>query len=171
LDKSNIIISIIIVLCVAAAVAAYGITNSDNPIFSGLSSIPSDSNVGDGIGNTTPGNNSNSPISADTSGGSSAGSSSGSGTGSGSGSGSGSGTGGGSGSGGAGSGSGGGSSRTHLSHSEAKNIASNAVQEAGCYVGNGKYSDGYWYFTVYDQSGNNVDTISVNDKTGATGRG
>ena len=39
MDKANIIISIIIVLCVAAAVAAYGITNSDSPIFSDLSSI------------------------------------------------------------------------------------------------------------------------------------
>ena len=41
MEKSNIIISIIIVLCIAAAVAAYGITNSNNPIFSDLSSMNS----------------------------------------------------------------------------------------------------------------------------------
>ena len=54
MDKANIIISIIIVLCVAAAVAAYGITNSDNPIFSDLTSMfSSDNDAGNGIGNNT----------------------------------------------------------------------------------------------------------------------
>ena len=47
MEKSNIIISIIIVLCIAAAVAAYGITNSNNPIFSDLSSMPA-KNTGNG---------------------------------------------------------------------------------------------------------------------------
>ena len=43
MDKSNIIISIIIVICIAAGVAAYGITNSENPIFSNLNSLDSGS--------------------------------------------------------------------------------------------------------------------------------
>ncbi len=54
MDKSNIIISIIIVICIAAGVAAYGITNSENPIFSNLNSLDSGSgDSGNGIGNNT----------------------------------------------------------------------------------------------------------------------
>ena len=56
MDKANLIISIIIVLCIATAVAAYGIINNDNAIFSDLSSLnPSDTgnDGGNGIGNTT----------------------------------------------------------------------------------------------------------------------
>lgn len=45
MDKSNIIISIIIVICIAAGVAAYGITNSENPIFSNLNSLDSGSSM------------------------------------------------------------------------------------------------------------------------------
>ena len=152
MDKANIIISIIIVLCIAAAVAAYGITNSDNPIFSDLSSMSAnDNDAGNGIGNNTlTGNGSeNAPAATDSS------SSSGSGTSSGSGSSSSSSSG----------------SGTHLSQSEAKSIASDAIEESGCYAGNGRYSGGYWYFTIYDAHGNAVDSISVNDATGATGRG
>ena len=60
MDKANIIISIIIVLCIAAAVTAYGITNTDNPIFSNLSSMGANNN-GNGLGNnTTLANNSSS---------------------------------------------------------------------------------------------------------------
>ena len=50
MDKANIIISIIIVLCIAAAVTAYGLTNSNNPIFSDLSSMGSNDDTGDGLG-------------------------------------------------------------------------------------------------------------------------
>ena len=63
------------------------------------------------------------------------------------------------------------SSGTSLSYSDAQSIAAGAVSEPGCYAGGGYYSDGYWYFTVYDQDGNAVDSISVSDSTGATGRG
>ena len=157
MDKANIIISIIIVLCVAAAVAAYGITNSDNPIFSDLSSMSAnDNDAGNGIGNNTvTGNGSGNTIATTSGSGSGSSSSSSSGSGSGLGSGGGSNS----------------NSRTHLSYSEAKSIANDAIEEAGCYAGSGSYSGGYWYFTVYDANGNNVDTISVNDNTGATGRG
>ena len=163
MDKANIIISIIIVLCVAAAVAAYGLTNTDNPIFSGLSSMSSNT-AGSGVGNSTATHNGTGHSVSTT------GSSSGSGSGSSSGSGSGSGTGTGDGSGGSSTG-GGSSSSTHLSYSEAQSIANGAVGIDGGYAANGYYSGGYWYFTIYDANGNNVDIISVNDATGATGRG
>ena len=53
MDKSNLIISIIVVLCIAAAVAAYGLTNSDNPIFSDLSSMGSNGDNWQGLGNNS----------------------------------------------------------------------------------------------------------------------
>ena len=166
MDKANIIISIIIVLCIAAAVAAYGITNSDNPIFSDLSSMNANDNTGDGLGNNTSlSNGSNVASTNPSSGGSSVGSGSGSGGSSSGGSSSGVS------SGGSGSGSQSSSTKTTLSYSEAKSIASGAIGEPGCYAGNGYYSGGYWYFKIYDENGKNVDTISVNDATGATGRG
>ena len=181
LDKANIIISIIIVLCIAAAVAAYGITNSDNPIFSDLSSMNANDDTSNGLGNnttmdngssvaTTSGSNSVSSGSSSGSGSSSSGSSSGSGSSSSSSSSS-------SGSSSSGSSSGSGSSssdsssNTQLSYSDAKSIASGAIAEEGCYAGSGYYSGGYWYFTVYDADGNAVDGIAVNDATGNTERG
>ena len=172
LDKANIIISIIIVLCIAAAVAAYGITNSENPIFSDLSSMASTDDTGDGLGNNTTIENGTDISTSPSSGGSSSGGSSSVNSG---GSSSGSSSSGGSSSGGSSSGSSGSSSKskttTTLSYSEAKSIANSAVGEPGCYAGSGYYTGGYWYFTIYDENGNNVDTISVNDATGATGRG
>ena len=177
LDKANIIISIIIVLCIAAAVAAYGITNSDNPIFSDLSSMGANDNTGNGIGNnTTVGNNTGSSV-ATTSGssGSTGSGSSDSGSSSGSSSSGSSSSGSSSGSSSSGSSSSssdsGSSSSTQLSYSSAKAIASDAILEEGCYAGSGYYSGGYWYFSVYDQDGNVVDTIAVNDATGNTERG
>ncbi len=175
MDKANIIISIIIVLCIAAAVAAYGITNSDNPIFSDLSSMPGSGNNGDGTGNNTTHINNKSTA---TTSGSSGGDNSGSGGSSDGGYGtsdSGSSTYDNGGSsydnGGSSSDNGGSSSSTELSYSTAQSIANGAVAEPGCYAGGGYYSNGYWFFTIYDEDGNAVDTISVNDATGATGRG
>ncbi|WP_407414641.1 endoglucanase [Methanobrevibacter sp.] len=165
MDKANIIISIIVVLCIAAAVAAYGITNSDSPIFSDLSSMSASNDAGNGIGNISSLNNGTGSSVATTS------SSSGStGSGSGSSSSGGSSSGSGSGSGGSGSGSGGSGTSTHLSYSQAQSIANGAISEAGCYAGNGRYSDGYWIFTIYDANGNAVDGIGVNDATGMTER-
>ena len=130
MDKANIIISIIIVLCIAAAVAAYGITNTDNPIFSDLSSIgANDNNNGNGIGNTTVGNQ---PNSVATTGGSSG---TGSGSGSGSSSGGSSSSSSGSSSNGGSNSNGGGSSSTQLTYSQAQAIAANSVLEEGCKIG------------------------------------
>ena len=159
MDKANIIISIIIVLCIAAAVAAYGITNSDNPIFSDLSSMNANDDTGNGLGNNTTMGNGSSVATTSGSNSVSSGSSSGSGSSS-SGSSSGS-----------GSSSSDSSSNTQLSYSDAKSIASGAIAEEGCYAGSGYYSGGYWYFTVYDADGNAVDGIAVNDATGNTERG
>jgi len=155
LDKANLIISIIIVLCIATAVAAYGIINNDNAIFSDLSSLnPSDSgnDGGNGIGNQT--NNS-----GDSNGGTGSGSSGGSGSGSSGGSGSGS-------SGGSGSGSGGGTqSRVHT-QSQIKAIATSHIAESGCYAGTPSYSNGYWYVRVYNSTdGSVVSGFMINDKT------
>lgn len=179
LDKANIIISVIIVLCIAAAVAAYGITNSDNPIFSDLSSMSSNNN-GNGIGNNSTNMTNSSGSVAVTNGGSG----SGSGGASSSGSGSGSGYSGSSYSNGASS-SGtqysqqqssssqqqSSSSSTHLSYSSAQSIANGAVGEPGCYAGSVSYSGGVWYATIYDENGNAVDSITIDDATGSVGRG
>ena len=175
MDKANIIISIIIVLCIAAAVAAYGITNSDSPIFSDLSSMGSNDDTGNGIGNnssidtqsnsvaTTGGSQSSTGSGSSSSGSSSSGGSSSGSSSSGSSSSS---------SGSSSSSSSGSSSKsnTQLSYSAAKSIASDAILEDGCYAGSGYYSGGYWYFTIYDQDGNAVDGIAVNDATGNTER-
>lgn len=77
MEKESLIISIIIVVCIAAAVAAYGITNGDNPVFSDLTSMGANDNDGSGVGNGTHANSTNS-----TSGGSSDGGSGGAGSGS-----------------------------------------------------------------------------------------
>lgn len=189
MDKENIIISIIIVLCIAAAVAAYGITNTNNPIFSDLSSMSASDTPGSGIGNkTVSGNgsghsvatthgNSGSSSGGASSGTSDSGSSSG-GSSSGNGGSSDGGNGGGqssnsqssdSGSDNSGSNSGSSSSRS-LSQSDAQSIADAAVLEPGCYAGSVYYSDGYWYATIYDENGTAVDSIGVNDASGSTER-
>ena len=166
MDKANIIISIIIVVCIAAAVAAYGITNSDNPIFSDLSSMSGSDNTGNGLGNSTANTNHSGSSVATTSGGSSSGSggssSGGSGTGSG---GSGSSSNGGSNS---GSNSGSSSSDGQMSYATAHSIANSGISEPGCYAAGGHYTNGMWIFTIYDANGNNVGSISVyaNGQTG-----
>ena len=174
MDKANIIISIIIVLCIAAAVTAYGLTNTDNPIFSNLSSMGAN-DAGNGLGNNTTLANHTSSV-ATTSGSSDSGDGSGSDSGDYSGddsssysdsSSSGSSS---SDSSSSSSSSDNGRSDTQLSYADAKAIASDAILEDGCRAGDGYYSDGFWYFTIYDKDGNAVDTISVNDATGSTGR-
>ena len=170
MEKSNLIISIIIVLCIAAAVAAYGLTNNQGAIFSDLASMGSNSgNGGHGIGNNTTHNATNTAGSGSGSG-SSSGSSSSTGSGSGSGSGS-SPRGGGSSSGGGGSGGGSGSGTVHSS-SEIRSIAMDHVQVSGCYAGTPSYSDGYWYVTIYNSTDDSaVDGLVINDRTGSVSRG
>jgi hypothetical protein len=178
LEKENIIISIIIVLCIAAAVAAYGITNSDSPIFSDLSSMSaSDKNPGSGVGNITSTHNGSGSSVASTHGSSSGSGSSSSGSDSGTGT-SDSGTGtsdSGSGSSNSGSNDNGGNSpnqesTTSLSYSDAQSIADSSVSQDGCYAGNVYYSEGYWYATIYDENGTAVDSIGIEDASGGVNR-
>ena len=57
MDNSNIIISVIIVLCIAAGVTAYGLSEGDNAVFNDLTGFSPDSSdsgsngIGDLIGN------------------------------------------------------------------------------------------------------------------------
>lgn len=163
MDKSNIIISIIIVICIAAGVAAYGITNSENPIFSNLNSLDSGSgDSGNGIGNNTTHHDSPS-TSSHGSGGTGAGSGSGVSSGSGSGS---------------RSGSGGGSHHTpytphhpsspKITSEQAKEIANQHIEQSGWYAGTPTLSADrtVWYVPIYDQSGNTVDSMEINANTG-----
>lgn len=177
MDKSNIIISIIIVICIAAGVAAYGITNSDNPVFSNLNSVDSGSgDSGNGIGNNTTHHDSQSTNSHGSGNG-------GTGTGSGSGVSSGSGSGSSSSS---GSGSGSGSGRGHhptpsptpstpkITSGEAKSIANQNIEAVGWYAGTPTLSADktVWYVPIFDQNGATVDSIEINANTGAViGRG
>jgi hypothetical protein len=169
LEKSNIIISIIIVLCIAAAVAAYGITSSDNPVFSNLSSMGSN-NANHGPGNHTA--TTNGSHSATTGGSSNSGGSSDSGSGGSSNSGgsSDSGSGGGSDSGSpsnSGSGTdnndGGGSDNTptqsDVSGTTVQNDAWGYISQEGCYPGTPYQSGDYWIVPIYDESDNLVDSI------------
>lgn len=177
MDKSNIIISIIIVICIAAGVAAYGITNSENPVFSNLNSVESGSgDSGNGIGNNTTHHDSQSTNSHGSGNG-------GTGTGSGSGVSSGSGSGSSSSS---GSGSGSGSGRGHhptpsptpstpkITSGEAKSIANQNIEAVGWYAGTPTLSADktVWYVPIFDQNGATVDSIEINANTGAViGRG
>lgn len=177
MDKSNIIISIIIVICISAGVAAYGITNSENPVFSNLNSVDSGSgDSGNGIGNNTTHHDSQSTNSHGSGNG-------GTGTGSGSGVSSGSGSGSSSSS---GSGSGSGSGRGHhptpsptpstpkITSGEAKSIANQNIEAVGWYAGTPTLSADktVWYVPIFDQNGATVDSIEINANTGAViGRG
>ena len=88
MDNSNIIISVIIVLCIAAGVTAYGISEGDNAVFTDLSGFSPDSSSSgnDGIGNASNGNANNGSGSLISAPANSGGSGSGSGSGSGGGS-------------------------------------------------------------------------------------
>ena len=159
MNNSNIIVSIIIVLAIAAGVTAYGLTNDSNTVFNDLSGFTPGSTGDTGIGNVT---NSSGNSGGASSGGS--GASSGAGTGSGSGSGTGSGSGSGSGS---GAGSSGSSSGPTISASQAKSIAASQIEEPGWHIGTVTYnSGGYYVCTVVDGSGTNHGTILVGSGSG-----
>lgn len=159
MNKSDMIISIIIVLCIAAGVIAYGLTNSDNTIFSDLSSMGSGDNNGDGIGNNTT-----------------------NGTGVGTGTGSSSGSG--SSSSGTRTGSGSGSSSNSgnpiynppdpnpsiPTEDEIIRIANTYVTQDGWHASSAYYSSGYWYVTIVDADGNRVDEIVLTSSGANAGR-
>ena len=161
MDNSNIIISVIIVLCIAAGVTAYGISEGDNAVFNDLTGFsPDSSSSGDyGIGDLfNDGTNDGTGSSSSSSGGSSSSGSSG-GTNSNGGSNSGSGNG--------GSGSGGNSgnssnpSQQKITPAQAKTIATGFIGEEGAYVSNVK-DDGTEYICyISNSNGTVVDAIGI----------
>ena len=172
MDKANIIISIIVVLCIAAAVAAYGITNSDNPIFSDLSSMGANDNAGNGIGNSSNLNNGSSvAVSTGSSSSDSSGSGSGSSGSSSGGSSSDSGSSGSGSSSSSGSSDSGSSSSSKVSASTIKSDAWNHIGEEGSYPGTPYYSDPYWFVTIYDSNGSAVDSFQYTADGSFLGRG
>ena len=178
MNNSNIIVSIIIVLSIAAGVTVYGLNEGDNAVFSDLtgftpaSSDSGSNGLGDLISNDSNQQNSGmNGVSSPSSSGSSSSGSSSSGSSSNGGSGSGSSSGG-SGS-GSGSGSGGGSSSgPNYSSSQIRSIANSHIGESGCYAGTPSYSGGYWYVTIYNSTDNSaVDGFVINDRNGFVSRG
>ncbi len=170
MNNSNIIVSIIIVLSIAAGVTVYGLNEGDNAVFSDLtgftpaSSDSGSNGLGDLISNDSNQQNSgmNGVSSPSSSGSSSSGSSGGSSGGSSSngGSGSGSSSSGGSGSGGSGS-SGGSQTPTKISSSQAKSIASGYIEEDGAYVSNVKDDGSMYICYISDANGEVVDAIGI----------
>ncbi len=176
MDNSNIIISIIIVLCIAAGVTAYGISEGDNAVFSDLTGFsPADSQTGDnGIGNNSTdggdGNSISTGASTTTTGSGSGGSSGGS-----SGSG-GSGNNGGSSNGGSGNGNNNNNNNNpspsnKISSSQASSIASQFIEVQGAYVGNVVDTGSDYACHIYDANGNWVDTIIISYSGENLGRG
>ncbi len=166
MNNSNIIVSIIIVLSIAAGVTVYGLNEGDNAVFSDLtgftpaSSDSGSNGLGDLISNDSNQQNSgmNGVSSPSSSGSSSSGSSGGSSSNGGSGSGSSSS--GGSGSGGSGS-SGGSQTPTKISSSQAKSIASGYIEEDGAYVSNVKDDGSMYICYISDANGEVVDAIGI----------
>ena len=168
MNNSNIIVSIIIVLSIAAGVTVYGLNEGDNAVFSDLtgftpaSSDSGSNGLGDLISNDSNQQNSgmNGVSSPSSSGSSSSGSSGGSSSNGGSGSGSSSSSSGGSGSGGSGS-SGGSQTPTKISSSQAKSIASGFIEEDGAYVRNVKDDGSMYICYISDANGEVVDAIGI----------
>ena len=169
MNNSNIIISIIIVLSIAAGVTAYGLSEGNNPVFNDLTGFTPDSSdsgsqgIGDLVANDSnqgQGSSVSSGVSSPSSSGSSSSGSSSSGSSSNGGSGSGSSSSGGSGSGGSGS-SGGSQTPTKISSSQAKSIASGFIEEDGAYVSNVKDDGSMYICYISDANGEVVDAIGI----------
>ena len=167
MNNSNIIVSIIIVLSIAAGVTVYGLNEGDNAVFSDLtgftpaSSDSGSNGLGDLISNDSNQQNSGmNGVSSPSSSGSSSSGSSSSGSSSNGGSGSGSSSSGGSGAGGSGS-SGGSQTPTKISSSQAKSIASGFIEEDGAYVSNVKDDGSMYICYISDANGEVVDAIGI----------
>ena len=147
MNNSNIIVSIIIVLSIAAGVTVYGLNEGDNAVFSDLTGFtPASSDSGsNGLGDliSNDSNQQNSGMNGVSSPSSSGSSSSG-----------------GSGSGGSGS-SGGSQTPTKISSSQAKSIASGFIEEDGAYVSNVKDDGSMYICYISDANGEVVDAIGI----------
>ena len=140
MDNSSIIISVVIVLCIAAGVTAYGLTNDSNTVFNDLSGFTPDDQGNTGIGNNSTGLEGNAF-------GTGAGTDSGSGTGTYSSSDSGS------------------SSRHNISPEQAKKIAEGAGWPGSwCY--SVEYNSGGYYTCLLKDSAGNTGYVLVGSGTG-----
>jgi len=150
MKNSNIIISVIIVLCIAGGVTAYSITNPEGNIFSLPDYTPPDN--GDDSGIETDGEGLDG-ITADENG-----STGGSGSG-------------GSGSGSGGSGSGGSAVHIGMTASQAKQKITAAIGVEGAYAGTPRWNSSIqmWVAKIYDKNGTVIDSIGV-DANGRTNR-
>lgn len=159
MKNSNIIISVIIVLCIATGVTAYSTTNPEGEISNLLGYTPADSDDADD--GSTGSDGVNNRTSSNSSGSSSRGSGSNANKGSSSSNNQGSPSSGGSGN----------SNHGGMSASEAKSIAQNAIGEPGAYAGTPYWdsSSHMWIVKVYDKSGNVIDGIGV-EPNGHTNR-
>lgn len=150
MKNSNIIISVIIVLCIAAGVTAYSITNPEGNIFSLPGYTPSDSgDSGDlGTGGIGADNGTGTNDSGSNGGGSGSSGSSSSG-----------------GSSNHNSGGGGSGSNVHIgmTSSQAQAIINGAVEEPGAHAGTATWNSALnmWVAKIYDKDGNVVDSIGV----------
>lgn len=147
MKNSNIIISVIIVLCIAGGVTAYQVLNPDNGVFSNLQGFtPSeseDSSVSDSGSDST-----GTGESGDSNGQSSG--SSGSVN---------------SGSGGSGNGGSRSSGSSGISSNTAKEIATKYIAEAGAYAGTPeKISNGNWVVPIFDKDGNRMGGAEIDSK-------
>ena len=156
MDKSNMIISVIIVLCIAVGVTAYGLSNPDNAQFSELPGIEGESGESgvDGKGNNTTVNSPNSQGSGSSS------DSSNSGRGS--------------------------SNVNRepsnpspqpnpsptmkINSADAKSIVNSLILEEGSYAGEPSLSGSGWYVPIYNLNGEQVDGMFVDGNTGMTSR-
>lgn len=163
MDNSNIIISIIIVLCIAAGVTAYGISEGDNAVFNDLTGFSPDSSADDSNGVDLTTTDANDGSGSDTSSGSSGSSSSSSGgTHSNGGSNSGS-------SGGSGSGGNGGGNSNSSNHSTPNKlppekippIVNPLIGEPGCYLSSVKDNGEYYVCYIANANGTIVDAIGI----------
>lgn len=148
MKNSNIIISVIIVLCIAGGVTAYSITNPKGEVSNLLGYIPTDNNNPDDGSSSVNGVNNgfSSNGGGNSSGGNGNGGNSGSST-------------------KKGSSNKGNVNPTHngIIASQAKSIAQGAIEEEGAYVGT-PYWDSFmsmWVVKVYDKNGNVVGGIGV----------
>lgn len=145
MKNSNIIISVIVVLCIAGGVTAYQVLNPNDSVFSNLEGFtPSetvDTSVSEGEGESTGGGSSDG--SASSNGGSSS------------------------------NGNGGGSSGgSGIASSEAKQIATKYIGEPGAYAGTPKKSsNGNWIVPIYDKNGNLMGGAEIDSKGNYIGLG
>ena len=159
MDNSSIIISVVIVLCIAAGVTAYGISEGDNAVFNDLTGFsPDSSNSGDNVIENIFGDGSGDGTGSDASNGGSSGSSGSSGGTNSNGGGNSGNSNGGS---GGNSGNSNGTGQSKITPGQAKTIATSFIGEEGAYVSNVK-DDGTQYICyISNANGTVVDAIGI----------